>query len=156
MKCSIIERNHEMCQCLEEQSYQLYEIGAEIRSEYPDAASFLFFTLAYIHKSYQISANTITQKLTSIPISENTEALVFMDDDLFEELSQELYSLASELDAEHQNAASILCDVVTFILGENSFSAEVIKQKLISLSLSENNLQLNDRFNLINNKLVNK
>ena len=69
-----------------------------------------------------------------------------MDDDLFEELSQELHSLASELDVKHQNAASILRDVATFILGENSFSTEVIKQKLISFSLSENNLQLSERY----------
>ena len=156
MKCSITTDNQEKCMLLEEQSYQLYEIGAEIRSEYPDAASFLFFTLAYIHKSYQISANTITQKLTSMPLSDNAEPLVLMDVDLFEKLSHELYSLASELDAEHQTAASILCDVATFILGENSFSAEIIKQKLISFSLSENNLQLVDRYNRINNKLFHK
>jgi hypothetical protein len=156
MKCSITTNNQEMCQSLEEQSYQLYEIGAEIRSEYPDAASFLFYIVTYINKSYQISANTITQKLTSMPLSDNAEPLVLMDVDLFEELSQELYSLVSELDAEHQTAASILCDVVTLILGGNSFSAEVIKQKLISFSLSENNLQLVERFNRINNKQFHK
>ncbi|MCU7964231.1 hypothetical protein L5M28_16860 [Shewanella sp. SW32] len=145
MECSTTTNNQDMCKQLEVNSFELFEVGVELSFEHPKAASFIFDIISYINRSRQLSSKTIRQALLSCSLPESPKPLLFIDQELFEELIYELSKLADELTIENQMAADILSDIINHITGEAISSFEVTKNKLISFSLSENTLQLNER-----------
>jgi hypothetical protein len=145
MECSITINNQEMCKLLEVNSHQLFEVGVELDSEHPQAASFLFDIISYINRSRQLSSKTIRQKLLSCSRPDYQEPLLFIDEELFEQLIDELTKLGDELYVENKMAADILHNTISYLRGDGSFSVEIIKHQLIYFSLSENILQLSER-----------
>lgn len=147
MECSIAINNQEMCNLLEVNSIELFEVAVELRSEHPQAASFLFDIISYINKSRQLSSKTIRQKLLSCSLPDSQKPSLYIDEELFEQLIDELTELANELHVKNEIAADILYNTISHLRGDDSFSVEVIKHQLISFSLSENILQLSERYN---------
>lgn len=148
MKFTQIESYYMNAETLKQNSCELYRASAELRDEYPEVASFIYNLVTYINEgSIILSPKIIKQKLISLSTSGDTEEPYQIDRDLIEEKKNKLYEIFIELEAQHPNAASILYDIVYFLSGDSHSTPEVIKQKLISLSLSESNLQLCERFN---------
>ena len=138
MECSIATNNQDMCKLLEVNSLELFEVGVELRSEHPRAASFLFDIISYINRPRQLSSKTIRQKLLSCSLPDSQKPSLYIDEELFEQLIDELTELANELNVENEIAADILYNTISHLRGDDSFSVEVIKHQLISFSLSEN------------------
>ncbi|MEZ9140000.1 MULTISPECIES: hypothetical protein [unclassified Shewanella] len=73
----------------------------------------------------------------------NTEDLCYMDPEILEKGSCELYVIATELRAEHPKAASLLYNIITYINGDFVIlSPQIIKKTLLSLSPSEGSEEL--------------